>query len=118
MVRVTTHQEPDCRLHACALVPQSYSEAIKIAEEREKKVRHEFDKYDLDDSGTIDIDELMCLLDDLGLLTKLKTERVNFTTEMFEKYDSNEDGVLRCAAGRLQTVGGGGSHPLCRSTQL
>lgn len=76
---------------------QTYSEAIRIAEERDQKVRLEFDKYDLDDSGTIDIDELMCLLDDLGLLTKLRTERVHFTAEMFEKYDENEDGALRRA---------------------
>ena len=75
--------------------PQSYGEAIRVAEEREKTVRTCFDRYDTDDSGTIDMQELMALLDDLGILTKLKTERINFTTEMFIKYDANDDGVLR-----------------------
>lgn len=66
-----------------------------MAEERERRVRRAFNKYDIDDSGTIDLDELMCLLDDLGLVSSLKTERLTFAAEMFEKFDVNEDGVLR-----------------------
>ena len=69
-------------------------EAIRIAEEREASVRQIFNKYDVDKSDTIDMDELLVLLDDLGLLTKLKTEPQEFATDMFVKYDANGDGVL------------------------
>lgn len=74
---------------------QSYAEALRIAEERDKMVRTCFDKYDLEDNGLIDVQEIISLLDDLGLLTKLKTERITFATEMFVKYDDNDNGVLR-----------------------
>ena len=73
----------------------SYLEAIRIAEEREASVKAIFSKYDLDKSESIDMDELLVLLDDLGLLTKLKTEPTDFAAEMFTKYDANSDGVLR-----------------------
>ena len=80
-----------------ACVPQSYVEAIRIAEEREKQVRDAFDKYDTDNSGNIDMEELLVLLEDLGLLQKLKTEKKEFAADMFVKYDTNDDGVLRSA---------------------
>ena len=57
-----------------------------------------FDKYDVDGSQTIDMDELLVLLDDLGLLAKLKTTPKEFAAEMFVKYDANNDGVLRYIA--------------------
>lgn len=72
----------------------SYAEAIRIAEEREKAVKEQFDRYDIDDSGSIDMDELSQLLDDLGLLTRLKTESIKFVTEMFLEHDKNDDGSL------------------------
>ena len=40
----------------------SYMEAIRIAEEREANVKSIFMKYDVDKSGTIDMDELLVLL--------------------------------------------------------
>ena len=69
-------------------------EAIRIAEEREANVKAIFTRFDTDKSGTIDMEELLVLLDDLGLLTKLKTEPQEFAQDMFVKYDANGDGVL------------------------
>ena len=69
-------------------------EAIKVAEEREKYVKSVFNKYDTDGSNSIDMDELSCLLEDLGLLNQLKTPPKEFIKEMFLKYDTNYDGVL------------------------
>merc|ERR1719335_485535 len=40
------------------------------------------------------MDELLVLLEDLGLLQKLKTDPTDLATEMFVKYDANSDGVL------------------------
>lgn len=77
------------------ILSQSYLEAIRIAEERESNVKQVFDKYDVDKSGTIDMEELLALLDDLELLPKLKTDEEIFAREMFTKYDANNDGVLR-----------------------
>ena len=74
---------------------QSYAEAIRIAEEREASVRTVFDKYDLDKSDSIDVEELLSLLEDLGLLKSLRTDKIEFATQMFVKYDANNDGVLR-----------------------
>ena len=84
--------------HLCLCVPQNYMEAIKVAEEREAYVRSIFDKYDMDKSNSIDSDELLILLDDLGLVSKLKSKPEEFASDMFEKYDANGDGVLRCAS--------------------
>ena len=33
-------------------------------------------------------------MEDLGLLRNLKTDRITFATENFEKYDANHDGVM------------------------
>ena len=48
----------------------SYIEAFRIAEEREQHMKSVFRRFDLDKSGTIDMDELLVLLDDLGLDTQ------------------------------------------------
>lgn len=69
-------------------------EAIRIAEEREKNVKTQFNRYDLDGNGSIDMSELLSLLDDLGLLDKLKSEKEKFASDMFIRYDTNDDGVL------------------------
>lgn len=79
------------------LLTQTYLEAVKIAEAREAEVKAVFDKYDVDNSGTIEMEELLALLDDLGLVSKLQTTAKDFAIEMFTKYDANDDGVLRCA---------------------
>ena len=69
-------------------------EAIKIAEEREALVKSQFDKYDVDASGTIEMEELLSLLEDLGMTPRLKTDATEFCSNMFIKYDANDDGVL------------------------
>ena len=74
---------------------QSYLEAIRIAEEREAHVQKVFNKYDQDNSNTIDLDELLVLLDELNLVQKLQSKPEEFASAMFEKYDANQDGVLR-----------------------
>ena len=74
---------------------QTYLEAVKIAEAREADVKAIFDKYDVDNSGTIEMEELLALLDDLGLISKLQTSAKDFAIDMFTKYDANDDGVLR-----------------------
>ena len=106
IVAVHLHGKESCEhytLHShvfhpltCLFHPsQSYAEAIRIAEEREASVRTVFDKYDLDKSDSIDVEELLSLLEDLGLLKSLRTDKIEFATQMFVKYDANNDGVLR-----------------------
>ena len=51
-------------------------EALKRqAKEREEGVRKVFVNYDHDKSDSIDMMELTCLLDDLGLYEKIKTDK-------------------------------------------
>ena len=72
----------------------NYQEAIRIAEERERHLKKAFEEYDDDNSGTIDSDEILVLMEAIGLLKNLKSNRIEFITEMFMKYDENNDGVL------------------------
>ena len=72
----------------------SYIEALRMAEEREKYVMSVFNRFDLDSSGTIDMDELLVLLDELGMVSKLKSDPEEFIRDMFVKFDTNYDGVL------------------------
>ena len=74
--------------------PNSLKQEIALAKQREVEVRSVFAKYDADDSDTIEMDELTALLEDLGLLDKLKTSPVEFAARMFNQYDKNDDGVL------------------------
>ena len=71
-----------------------YEEALRIAEERDAQLRAQFTRFDVDSSGTIDMEELLALMDELGLVAGLKCDPVDFAKEMFEKYDANHDGVL------------------------
>ena len=73
----------------------SYIAALRLVEDREASIRKVFDKFDLDKSGSIDMDELMVLLDDLGMLIKLRTDNEEFCRDMFIKYDTNYDGALQ-----------------------
>ena len=77
---------------------QNYQEALRVAEEREQKLKNAFDRFDFDRSLTIDMEEILPLLDDLGLAKRLKTDRIEFCTKMFLHFDANQDGVLRSAA--------------------
>ena len=67
---------------------------IALAKQREAEVMAVFEKYDVDGSKTIEMDELTALLEDLGLLQNLKTSAVQFAAQMFNEFDSNNDGVL------------------------
>ena len=70
-------------------------EALKRqAKEREEGVRKVFVNYDHDKSDSIDMMELTCLLDDLGLYEKIKTDKTTLVAEMFAEFDKNGDGVL------------------------
>uniref|UniRef100_A0A7S2N9P3 EF-hand domain-containing protein n=1 Tax=Haptolina brevifila TaxID=156173 RepID=A0A7S2N9P3_9EUKA len=71
-----------------------YEEALRIAEARDRELREKFHRFDIDGSGTIEMEELLALMDDMGLLANLKCEPVDFAAEMFHKYDANQDGVL------------------------
>jgi hypothetical protein len=72
----------------------SYIAALQLAEEREAEMRGAFNRFDIDNSGTMDMDELLVLLDELGLLEKLRSDMEEFVCDMFVKYDTNSDGVL------------------------
>lgn len=72
----------------------SYIAALQMAEEREARLRKSFKRFDLDNSGTIDMDELLVLLDDIGLWAKLRSDPEDFVRDVFTKYDANSDGVL------------------------
>ena len=72
----------------------SYIEAMQLVEDRETHLRSVFNKFDLQGDGSIDMDELMVLLDDLGMLARLRTEATEFVRDMFVKFDTNLDGVL------------------------
>ena len=71
-----------------------YEEALRIAEERDRTLRAAFNRFDLDASGTIDMEEILALLDHLNLLDNLQSEPVAFAIDMFHAYDANDDGVL------------------------
>ena len=49
-------------------------------------------------AGTIDMEEILAIMEEMGLLKNLKTDRIIFCSEMFVKYDANNDGVLRYIA--------------------
>jgi len=72
----------------------NYQEAIRIAEEREARLKDAFDRFDGDASGTIDMEEILPLLDDLGMIKKLRTDRIDFVTKKFLEADANSDGTL------------------------
>lgn len=38
--------------------------------------------------------ELLCVLEDLKLLSTLKSDSVDFAARMFRQYDTNDDGHL------------------------
>ena len=63
----------------------SDAELIKAAEERDKKAKACFKKYDKDGSDSIDETEVLCLMDDLGLLAKLQTDEASFLANYFAK---------------------------------
>jgi len=74
----------------------SYNDDDLIAQykEHEKKVRRVFNKFDLDNSGKIDCDELLAVMDDLGLLANLKTDRVTFVAKELAEHDQDGNDML------------------------
>ena len=91
------------RLRARFFAPlrtQNYQEAIRIAEEREQKLREAFDKCDDNRNGNVDLEEILPLLDELGLARRLKSDRIEFATQMFLAHDVDGSGELRCDSSR------------------
>ncbi len=72
----------------------SLKQEIALAKKRDEEVRQVFCKYDVDNTDSIDMDELTALLDDLGILATLKTSPVDFACKMFSEFDENDDGIL------------------------
>ena len=64
-------------------VMQNYEEALRIAEAREREVRSFFDKFDVDGSGTIDMEEILAIMEEMGLLKNLKTDRITCNLAWF-----------------------------------
>ena len=56
-----------------------YEEALRIAEERDRTLRAAFNRFDLDASGTIDMEEILALLDHLNLLDNLPVSYTHLT---------------------------------------
>ena len=67
---------------------------IAAAKAREVEVLAVFQKYDVDGSNSIEMDELTALLEDLGLLKDLKMDTVEFAAKMFNEFDKDNNGVL------------------------
>jgi Ca2+-binding EF-hand superfamily protein len=76
---------------AKATAKGNLKQEIALAKQREAEVRSVFEKYDVDGSCTIEMDELTALLEDLGLLQNLRTSVVEFAAEMFSRFDKNDD---------------------------
>ena len=64
---------------------------IAAAEKRDQSVRAVFDKYDKDQSGFIEECELLVLMDELGLLAKLKSDKTAFLAKTLARHDKNND---------------------------
>jgi len=67
---------------------------LKEAEDREAGVKKVFQQYDIDGGGSIDPAEITCVMEDLGLLSGLKTDVTSFVASAFARYDENDDGAL------------------------
>jgi len=67
---------------------------LRIAEKREERLRAFFDLHDADKSNTMDDGEILAVMEDMGMLQKLRSERVQFMCEMFLMCDANSDGVI------------------------
>ena len=67
---------------------------LEQAEAKIAEAQAAFNKYDADNSGTIDDIEVLQLMADMGLLEKLKTDKVTFLANYFATADTNGDGVL------------------------
>ena len=71
-----------------------YKQMLKEAEDREAGVKKVFQQYDIDGGGSIDPAEITCVMEDLGLLSGLKTDVTSFVASAFARYDENDDGAL------------------------
>ena len=78
---------------SCAAAPMSAADLAALyahARALDDRLRQAFDNFDLDGSGTMGMEEVLPLLDDLGELKKLSTAaRVAFATEKFIEADAN-----------------------------
>ena len=60
------------------------------------------------------MEEILAIMEEMGLLKNLKTDRITFCSEMFVKYDANDDGVLRRALSALRPPPSALRRPLSR----
>ena len=68
---------------------------LRIAREHEAMTAAAFKRYDADASGTIDESEVMCLLQDLGMLQELSLHRAGeIVARAFAEHDADSNGVL------------------------
>jgi len=72
----------------------NYEQLLRDAEDRSNKVQQVFETYDHAHSGSIDSEELMCLLDDLGVLKGLKTNKIEFLASELERADKDLDSPI------------------------
>ena len=67
---------------------------IAKARAHEAQVKEVFDKYDVDSSGSIDDEEMLAVLGELGLLQALRTNQVEFLTQCFVDHDIEGKGAF------------------------
>ncbi len=75
-------------------MPDDLHEMIRVAEARQQRAAAAFKKYDTDASGEIDQIEVLCLLQDLGMLDHLKSAPADFLASGFAKYDADDSDTL------------------------
>uniref|UniRef100_A0A7S4BLU5 EF-hand domain-containing protein n=1 Tax=Chrysotila carterae TaxID=13221 RepID=A0A7S4BLU5_CHRCT len=68
--------------------------AIRLAEQRESKVRAAFAVYDLEGENSVHVHDLLALLDDVGICKKLRTDSVDFITKTLMKLAIGEEQML------------------------
>ena len=78
------------------LRPQTYAEAIRIAQERESQMLVVFTRCTVEVHGRMDMGEMLCALDDLNVLAKLRSDPVDFASRMFREHDASNGGTLEC----------------------
>eukprot|EP00967_Tisochrysis_lutea_P136613 scaffold243917_cov33-Tisochrysis_lutea.AAC.3 len=84
-------------------MPLSTRELIAVAERRDEEAKAAFSKYDVDGSGKIDHTDILCVLDDLGLVKKLKSGATNFVADYnaslgaYTSLEQQGNGCIHCA---------------------
>ena len=79
--------------------------ALRTADASEARVRKAWDAYDVDASDSIDLGEVMSLMDDLGLLKTLTSDPVDFAVVVVVEVGAARAAVEGVAAEGLARVG-------------